>query len=71
MSRPVYDVEHESDGWWIVTRNGWRLDGSEFLTREEAEAAVDRYEREDDEAEREQDDDEFGARVDYLYDRDR
>ena len=74
MSRPVYDIEHESDGWWLVTRNGWRLDGSEFLTREEAEAAVDRYENEDEEAEREareQDDDDYGAWVDFEMDKDR
>ena len=73
MSRPVYDIEHDSDGWWSITRNGWRTD-AEFLTREEAEAAIDREEREDEEAEREareQDDDEYGARVDYEMDRDR
>ena len=76
MSRPTYDIEHECDGWWIVTRKGWRLDG-EFFTREEAEDAVDRYEREDYEAEkeaREQErdpDDEYGARVDFEFERDR
>ena len=53
MSRPVYDLEHESDGWWQVTRNGWRLDGSEFLTRDQAEAAIHSYELEDYEAEQE------------------
>ena len=72
MSRPVYDIEHESDGWWLVTRNGWPLDG-EFFTRDEAEAAIHSYELEDYEAEqeaREQDDD-YGARVDFEFERDR
>ena len=71
MSRPVYDLEHDRDGWWLVTRNGYPLNG-EFFTREEAEAAIDRYQREDEEAEREareQDDDEYGARVDFEMDK--
>ena len=71
MSRPVYDIEHQSDGWWSVTRNGWRLEG-EFITREQAEAAVHKYENEDEEAEEEaREQDAYGDRADYEFDRDR
>ena len=72
MSRPVYDIEHQSDGWWIITRNSWPLPGSEFIFRSEAEAAVHKYENEDEEAEEEaREQDAYGDRADYEFDRDR
>lgn len=73
MSRPVYAIEHESDGWWTVIRNGgYRCES--FVSRDRAEEAIHSYELEDYEAEqeaREQDDDEYGARVDFEFERDR
>ena len=74
MSRPVYDIEHESDGWWVVYRNGGYRCG-EFLTRDAAEAAIHGYEIEDEEAEEEarkqdEDRDERMDRGDWEFHRD-
>ena len=72
MSRPVFDIEQDSEGWWIITRNGWPLAGIEFIFRSEAEAAVHKYEREDEEAEEEaREQDAYGDRADWEMDRDR
>jgi hypothetical protein len=71
MSRPVYDIEHDKEGWWTVMRNGgYRCES--FATEAEAEAAIHSYELEDYEAEQEADDerDERMDRGDFEFHRD-